>query len=258
MKKENCKICNIISSYSPESKIMIVAIIVLLISNIVLFCKVSTKSINSKMDKYVSENTKTIINAFDVYIKEEQAKMQQEQSSKANDFLKTNKEEIHNTKNKGVANKKGEKVIVEFFDYNCGYCKMATETVSKIIKDDKNIKVIFVEMPILSEASLIAAKYATAIAMTQPEKYLKAHEALMKGEARDEASIKKILKDAGFNVFSLDKTLELKGAEIEKTLNENRELAQKLGLSGTPAFVIGDQFVPGFIEEATILELLNK
>jgi protein-disulfide isomerase len=144
-----------------------------------------------------------------------------------------------------VGNPKADVTIVEFFDYNCGYCKKAFEEVNKLIEEDKNVKVVFFEMPILGPQSTEAAKWSAAAAAQG--KYFDFHRALMsfQGPKTDE-NLAKLAKDAGLDV---DKAKAAKDSpDIMKGIEANIQKAQELGFSGTPGFIIGSRPVFGYME----------
>ena len=241
--------------------ILILILFVLFLSLCCMRCKKANKAGNSIADKeifaWIQKNPKAILDSVEVYVKEEQIKAQQQQQEESKKGVEENYNEIISEVNTGIANPKGKKVIVEFFDYNCGYCKMASKAVKEIADENKGVKIIFREMPILGQPSVVAAQYSVAVSMVAPEKFLEFHDALIHGNARTEDGIRQALNKAKVPVAKVEKALKDKKADIEKRINDNRDLAQKLGLGGTPAFVINKQFVPGYIEKAQILELLK-
>jgi len=141
-----------------------------------------------------------------------------------------------------VGNKKGDVTLVEFFDYNCGYCKQAFRDVQKILEEDKKLRIGFQEFPILSESSHTAAPYA--LAADRQGKYTEYHTVLMtQSGPLNEARMESIGKDIGLDVKKLkeDANSPTIRAEIEKNL----ALGRDVGIAGTPAFVIGDDALRG-------------
>lgn len=141
-----------------------------------------------------------------------------------------------------VGNKKGDVTLVEFFDYNCGYCKQAFRDVQKILDEDKKLRIVFKEFPILSESSHTAARYA--LAAERQGKYMEFHTTLMtQSGPLSETRMESIGKDLGLDVKKLkeDANSPTIRAEIEKNLALGREV----GIAGTPAFVIGDDALRG-------------
>ncbi len=143
-----------------------------------------------------------------------------------------------------VGNKKADLTIVEFFDYNCGYCKQGFESVQHGLNDDKNLRFVFVDFPILSESSHVASVYA--LAAHKQGKYFPLHQALMtfKGPKTEE-NIITLAKSVGIDTDKLK--ADAKDPGIEAELKKNMDLAQKLAITGTPAFIIGDQIIRGYV-----------
>lgn len=139
-------------------------------------------------------------------------------------------------------NPKGDVTVVEFFDYNCGYCKRALGDIAKLIDSDKKVKVVFKELPIFGKDSEGAAR--VAIAARKQNKYWDVHRGLMdrKGKA-DEASAMEIAQAAGANMEQLRK--DLSSADVKKEMDETKGLAEKMGIQGTPHFFVADRVIPG-------------
>lgn len=142
----------------------------------------------------------------------------------------------------GAAANEADVTIVEFFDYNCGYCKRTTPELIKLIEKDKRVRVLLKEFPILGPESISAAKYALAVNAIDPSAYFRFHRALMEqqGQKTDEV-LAKIVADAGLDLESVKKKIEDPG--IAKHLQDTQVLAGQLGVTGTPAFIIGDQLL---------------
>ena len=145
-----------------------------------------------------------------------------------------------------LGNPNGNVTFVEFFDYNCGYCKRAMDDMLALMKDDPKLKVVLKEFPVLGPGSLEAARVAVAVRMQNPKKYLEFHTKLLGGRgAADEARALAVAKDIGMNMTQLQK--DMKSPEVKATLDEDFKLAEALGLNGTPSYVIGSEVVVGAI-----------
>jgi len=133
--------------------------------------------------------------------------------------------------------------VVEFFDYHCGYCKLAFNTMNEFpSKDWSDVRTIYVEFPILREESTSAAR--AALAAAKQGKYTEIHNAFM--EAREVISDEMIAETARSNGLDVDQLLaDMKSPEISQTISRNLELASKIGVSGTPAFLINKEMVSG-------------
>jgi len=147
-----------------------------------------------------------------------------------------------------LGNPNGNVTFVEFFDYNCGYCKRAMDDMLTLMKDDPKLKVVLKEFPVLGPGSLEAARVAVAVRMQDKsgKKYLEFHTKLLGGRGpADEAHALAVAKDIGLDMTRLQK--DMKSPEVKATLDEDFKLAEALGLNGTPSYVIGSDVVVGAI-----------
>jgi len=145
-----------------------------------------------------------------------------------------------------LGNPKGDVTMVEFFDYNCGYCKRALADMLALIKNDPNLKIVLKEYPVLGPGSLEAAQVAVAARMQDKsgKKYLDFHQRLLgaRGPA-DKTHALAAAKDAGFDMARLEK--DLASDEVRETLKESMKVADAIGLNGTPSYIIGSDVVVG-------------
>src|ERR1700710_2765504 len=147
-----------------------------------------------------------------------------------------------------LGNKDGDVTFVEFFDYNCGYCKRAMADMMELMKADPKLKVVLKEFPVLGPGSVEAAQVAVAVRMQDPtgKKYLDFHQKLLGGKGKaDKARSLAAAKEAGLDMAKLDK--HLASPEVRATLEENFKLAEDMGMNGTPSYVIGKQVVIGAV-----------
>ena len=147
-----------------------------------------------------------------------------------------------------LGNKDGDVTFVEFFDYNCGYCKRAMADMLDLMKTDPKLKVVLKEFPVLSEGSVEAAKVAVAVRMQDPggKKYLDFHQKLLGGRGpADKARAMAAAKEAGLDIARIEK--DLASPEVRATIEENFKLAEAMGMNGTPSYVIGKQVVIGAV-----------
>jgi protein-disulfide isomerase len=145
-----------------------------------------------------------------------------------------------------LGNPKGNVTMVEFFDYNCGYCKRALPDMLQLLKTDPNLKVVLKEFPVLGPGSLEAAQVAVAARMQDAtgEKYLDFHQRLLGGRGpADKARALAAAKDAGFDMARIEK--DLASEEVQETLRETKNVADAIGLNGTPSYIIGSDVVVG-------------
>jgi protein-disulfide isomerase len=157
-----------------------------------------------------------------------------------------------------IGNKDGDVSFVEFFDYNCGYCKRAMTDMLELMKSDPKLKVVLKEFPVLGPSSVEAAQVAVAVRMQDPtgKKYLDFHQKLLSGRGQaDKARAMAAAKDAGADMTRLEK--DLTSPEVRATLEENFRLAEEMGMNGTPSYVIGKQVVIGAVGVDSLREKIG-
>jgi protein-disulfide isomerase len=154
-----------------------------------------------------------------------------------------------------IVNPAGKIPVVEFFDYQCGYCKRFMPTVARLLDTDKTVRFVFKEFPILGKLSVVASRAALAAKMQG--KYRAFHDAMM-GLRRSltEAIIFQTAKDVGLDVARLKKDMDR--PEIGLIIKANRELAETLGIRGTPSIVIGEQLAPGAISYEQLVGMIHQ
>jgi protein-disulfide isomerase len=147
-----------------------------------------------------------------------------------------------------LGNPKGDVTLVEFFDYNCGFCKGALSALMDLMKDDAKLKVVLKEFPVLGPGSVEAAKVAVAVRMQDKtgKKYLEFHQKLLGGRGKaDKAHAVAVAKEIGMDMARLEK--DMAGDEVRQSLEESLKLAETLNLNGTPSYVIGEDVVVGAV-----------
>lgn len=152
-------------------------------------------------------------------------------------------------------NPKGNVTIVEFFDVRCGYCKRLDPALARVIADDRNIRRVYKDLPILGPASVLGAK--AALAARKQNAYEKMREALMRGPS--DISIAFVQAEArrlGLDPERLVRDMD--DPAVQAIIDANLELARVLGIRGTPALVIGDELVPGAVPAEELRRLVDK
>ncbi len=172
-----------------------------------------------------------------------ESKMDQITSARMGALIKKHAQEVFRPASSPVVgNIKGDVTVLEFFDYNCGYCKRAFGDVARLVEGDKQVKFILKEYPILSKGSVEAAKVALAAKMQG--KYWEFHRAMLENQGQaDEASALRTAEKVGIDMARLKKDMASPG--VQKEIDDTRALAQKLGIQGTPYFLIADRVIPG-------------
>ena len=158
-----------------------------------------------------------------------------------------------------LGNPQGDVTVVEFFDYNCGYCKRAMSDMLELMKGDAKLKFVLKEFPVLGESSVQAAQVAAAVRMqdkTGGKKYLEFHQKLLAGRGpADKARALAVAKEIGLDVARIEK--DMGSDEVKATLEESFKLAEALGLNGTPSYVVGGDVVVGAVGLNTLKEKVN-
>jgi len=146
-------------------------------------------------------------------------------------------------------------IIIEFFDYNCSYCKQSLDAVTELLRTEYDLKISFRDYPILSPSSRIAAK--AALASKEQGKYFKFHSALMSMQGNlNEDMIFSIATNLNIDIDKLKK--DMKKIEVEKIIEQNESLARKLNIRGTPTFIIDGKIYAGSLELSKLREIINK
>jgi protein-disulfide isomerase len=157
-----------------------------------------------------------------------------------------------------LGNPNGKVTFVEFFDYNCGFCKRAMDDMLTLMKTDPNLKVVLKEFPVLGPGSVEAAQVAVAARMQDKanKKYLDFHLKLLggRGEA-NKARALAVAKEVGYDMDRLQK--DMQSPEVKTTLEETFKLAEALGLNGTPSYVIGEKVEIGAVGLAALQKDVN-
>jgi protein-disulfide isomerase len=153
-----------------------------------------------------------------------------------------------------MGNPKGDIAVVEFFDYNCGWCKRAVDEVTKLARADPQIRVVFKELPIFGENSTFAAK--AAMASINQGKYWEFHLALMKERQVTKDNVFRIAEKVGLNVAKLRE--DMVNPAYDAALKETARIAQSLGIEGTPGFIIDAKVNVGFVPAEGLQEMIAE
>lgn len=200
----------------------------------------------------IRENPEIIMEAV-ALLEQRQADAQAQNQA---DVLRNQRDLIERDPNAPVlGNPDGDVTVVEFFDYNCPYCRRAKPEIRALIEEDPNIRLVYREWPILGEGSVFAAK--AALAARAQGKYEDFHWAMMAIDGRaNEASVMRVAEDVGLDLNQLRQDMEAQ--EVAEHIETSMRLTQALGFNGTPSFVIGDALVPGFVEKERLSDLVSE
>jgi protein-disulfide isomerase len=159
-----------------------------------------------------------------------------------------------------LGNPQGDVTVVEFFDYNCAFCKKAMADMTDLMKGDGKVKFVLKEFPVLGEGSTQAAQVAVAVRMqdkTGGKKYLEFHQKLLGGRGQaDKARAMAVAKEVGLDMARLEK--DMASDEVKNTLQESFTIAEALGLNGTPSYVVGSDVVIGAVGLPALKERVNS
>jgi protein-disulfide isomerase len=182
-----------------------------------------------------------------------EAKLEKEQAEKTRAAISENAKDLYRHPNAAVAgNPNGDITVVEFFDYNCGYCKRAFGDIAKLIEKDKNVRVVFAELPIIRDESEPVSRIALAAKLQG--KYWELHRELINTKGLvSEAVALKVAEKVGLDVAKLK--ADMASAEVKGELDRVKGLAKRMGINGTPHFLVGDRTVGGAPEN--LLEMLQ-
>ena len=208
--------------------------------------------IEKLIESYILRHPEVILKS----VKDHQARQKAAQAAQAKKNLKIFSKQL--TRNPGSpvgGNPKGDVTVVEFFDYHCSYCRKSFPALMEIEKTDPKGRIVFKEFPILGPGSVFAAR--VALAAKAQGKYLEIHKAMMSGKAKtDEAGLMSLAKSLGMDLIKLRQ--DMNSPDIRKELINNQELGQVLGITGTPAFIIGDELITGGMNTQGLRELIQR
>ncbi|MGY9011032.1 MAG: DsbA family protein [Rhodobacterales bacterium] len=170
--------------------------------------------------------------------------------------LTSNRDALERDPNAPVfGNPEGDVTVVEFFDYNCPYCRRVKPHMEALLDADKNVRVVYREWPILGEGSVFAAR--AALASREQGKYDEFHWAMMELKGRvEESNVMQAAEKLGIDTAQLRRDME--SPKINEHIETSMRLARSLGFNGTPSFVIGEALAPGLIEADQMIEMVNQ
>ncbi|RVH28082.1 DsbA family protein [Sinorhizobium meliloti] len=206
--------------------------------------------LESQLRNYLLANPEVLIESVNGL----QARQQAAENSELVPVISQRHDEIFNDPGSPVgANPNGDATLVEFFDYNCPYCRQATPMLDKLEQEDKGMRLVFKEYPILGPGSVFAAR--AALASRKQGKYLAFHKAMMAYQGRiTETSSLEVAANVGLDVEQLKQ--DMKDPAIDEIIKRNIALAQALRISGTPSFIVGKEIVRGLTDTGSLKRLI--
>ena len=229
-------------------RVILVAVAFLSFAQIAPAQQITDEQVKQLALEAILENPQIIMQAVAIL---EQRK--RERAASASNTVRLQLEQDPNSPNLG--NPDGDVTVIEFFDYNCPYCRKAGQTVQELLASDANVRVIYREWPILGEDSVFASR--AALAARAQGKYEEFHWALMNGEGRaSEASILKLARHLDLDVEKLQ--ADMTSPAVESHIAQSSALARTLGFTGTPAFIVGDRTAPGMLSTDEITAMVAE
>ena len=213
---------------------------------------ITEEELLEKLEDFIVSNPQFIIDVLRNYQKEQNLKEQEKKNSESLENISFLNSQEHLLV---YGNLSSTRVIYEFIDYNCGYCLKFHQELMNVLDKDKNIKVVFIQMPILGSQSDQLSKMA--IAANLQNKFKVVHDYLYSKERK--SNMEDILADLFLLNVDIIKLQEDTASDaVLNILNKHDQLVKEFQFTGTPAIIIGNTIIPGFIEEAKIFEILEK
>ena len=208
------------------------------------------QSMDQVIERYIRTHPEVIEQSLQALENRRAAEEQQRQKS----AIAAHQQELLNDPSSPVSgNQAGDVTVVEFFDYRCGYCKRAASALTELQLRDAGVRIVYKDFPILGETSELAAK--AALASHLQGKHQAFHEALL--AAKDDLNkdqISRIAHATGLDAARLEQ--DMSRPEWQTVIERNRALAKTLGISGTPAFIVGNELVPGALDLKMLQDLV--
>jgi len=203
---------------------------------------------------YLMKHPEVIRDAMDELQRRQEAEAAAAQASAISD----NKDQLFSSKRQVVlGNPAGDVTLVEFFDYNCTYCKRAHADMLKLIESDKNLKVVLKEFPVLGEGSVEAAQVGAAVNIVAPERYGEFHDKLIneRGQVNGARALA-VVAEIGLDKDAIKKAMN--SPEARASLQESFDLGNRLALSGTPSYVTPKEVIVGAVGFETLKQKLDE
>jgi protein-disulfide isomerase len=188
-------------------------------------------------------------------IQELQKRQQAEEAARQKAMIAQHADEIFNEAADPVVGE-GKVTLVEFFDYRCGYCRSMSPGLQKLLDSDRQLRFVFKELPVLGPDSVTAARAALAAAKLDAKKYPGLHFALMQSKDLGRDAVLGLAAEHGYDRARL--AAEMDQDWVKARIDANLALAEKLGISGTPSFVIGETLIPGAVDVSQLQQLVQE
>ena len=208
--------------------------------------------LDKNLKEFIQNNPEFILDVLRKY-QDEQNKIEQEKISQQNNLNIINLNLFDNSMI--VGNKNATKIIYEFVDYNCGYCLKFHDQVLSVLNEDQNTKLVIMQMPILGESSITFSKIAVAASFQN--KFEEVHNYLYSSDRKSKmADILGDLFLMNIDIAQLEK--DMNSEEVSKLILSHEQFVNDFKFNGTPAIIIGETIIPGYIEKDKIIEILEN
>ncbi len=204
--------------------------------------------------EYLLENPEVIIEAINIL--EQRNALAEAQADQ--ELVAANADELFNDGYSWVGgNPDGDLTLVEFMDYRCGYCRRAVPEVAELLSEDGNIRLIIKEFPILGDASVMSSRFAIATKhVAGDDAYKQVHDALIEfGGEPTEVTLRRISDGLGLDSDAIIEAMN--SDQVTDEINQTRELARRMNISGTPSFVLGTEMLRGYLTADQMIEIAN-
>ncbi|MEE2760250.1 MAG: DsbA family protein [Pseudomonadota bacterium] len=210
--------------------------------------------IEGLIGRYLRENPRVIVEAIQ-NLQRQEDKIRHRQATQ--NLARYRQQLIDNPASPFVGKRNASITVVEFFDYRCLYCKRMLPAIERLLKEDTDVRYVFKEFPILSSESRIAAAAALAAWNTDSDHYYNLHRGLMGARRKlTRDRIFEIARKAGYDIVRLQNAMQ--APEVESEILANTRLAQQVGITGTPGFIIGERIVEGTINFDTLKNIIAE
>ncbi|MBB3972422.1 DsbA family protein [Hansschlegelia beijingensis] len=198
------------------------------------------EEIGAVVREYLLQHPEVLLDAQRELQRRQEARLDEQRKGALKNYVaKIDASKLHAV----MGDPKGDVTLVEFFDYNCGYCRRALRDLDALIAADPKLRIVLMELPVIRQESLGAAQVSLAVSHAAPDKFRAFHEKLLGGQSlATKSRALAVAKEVGLDPAKIEAAMN--GPEVRKALLESKELADELGVEATPTFVIGDAVVP--------------
>lgn len=214
---------------------------------------VNKEEIEAVVKEYLTKNPEVIVQSFMVAKQKEQEIAEKESSKNVKTYIK---DLVTDANSPVFGNPKGKNILIEYSDYRCGYCRKAAPDIKKLVQENKDLKVIVKNYPILGEESVNLAKVSLAVYKLSPEKFEEFNDGIYEKGISSRAQAIALAGEIGIPAAKLEQ--EVSKSTYQDIINKNLEIGQKIGINGTPAFIINGELMRGAVGFSAMQAALKK